>query len=74
MTEIDAINQRLNGTDERLNQGDETFAQIADALSRIAVHLQDPDATLAQAGLRPVAGVCCLPPQQSVRPTPRVAR
>jgi uncharacterized coiled-coil protein SlyX len=48
MSEIDAINQRLNGTDERLNKGEERFAEIAEALSKISVHLQNQDATLAQ--------------------------
>lgn len=48
MTEIDAINQRLNGNDERLNKGEERFTEIADALSKITVHLQSQDATLAQ--------------------------
>jgi hypothetical protein len=48
MSEIDAINQRLNGTDERLNKGEARFTEIADALSKITVHLQSQDATLAQ--------------------------
>jgi hypothetical protein len=48
MSEIDVINQRLNGTDERLNKGEARFAEIADALSKITVHLQSQDATLLQ--------------------------
>jgi hypothetical protein len=48
MSEFDAINERLNGTDERLNKGEARFTEIADALSKITVHLQSQDATLAQ--------------------------
>jgi hypothetical protein len=48
MSEMDAINERLNGTDERLNKGEARFTEIADALSKITVHLQSQDATLAQ--------------------------
>jgi hypothetical protein len=47
MTELDAINERLNGNDERLNKGEARFTEIADALSKITVHLQGQDATLA---------------------------
>lgn len=44
---MDAINERLNGTDERLNRGEAKFGEVADALSRITTHLQSQDATMA---------------------------
>lgn len=40
MSEIDAVN-------ERLNKGEARFHEITDALSRITTHLQDQDATMA---------------------------
>ena len=40
MSEIDVIN-------DRLKRGDERFAEVADALSRITTHLQSQDATMA---------------------------
>ncbi|MFM0503983.1 hypothetical protein [Paraburkholderia caffeinilytica] len=40
MSEIDVIN-------ERLQKGDERFAQVTEALSKITVHLQSQDATMA---------------------------
>lgn len=48
MSDMDAINERLNGTDERLNRGEAKFTEIAEALSKITIHLQSQDATLAQ--------------------------
>jgi hypothetical protein len=52
MTDIDAINQRLDGTDQRLNKGEARFTEIADALTRITAHLQSQDATLAQVSVK----------------------
>ncbi|WCM21344.1 hypothetical protein NDK50_07825 [Paraburkholderia bryophila] len=40
MSEIEVINQRLQ-------KGDERFAEVTDALSRITTHLQSQDATMA---------------------------
>ena len=40
MSEIDVIN-------ERLRRGDERFAEVTDALSRITTHLQQQDAAMA---------------------------
>jgi hypothetical protein len=40
MSEIDMIN-------DRLNKGEEKFAEVANALSRITSHLQSQDATMA---------------------------
>jgi hypothetical protein len=40
MSEFDAIK-------ERLNKGDERFAQVTEALSRITTHLQSQDETMA---------------------------
>ena len=41
MSEIDAIN-------ERLQKGDERFAEVRDALTSITVHLKSQDATMAE--------------------------
>lgn len=43
MSEIDVIN-------ERLKRGDERFAEVTEALSRITTHLQQQDATMADMG------------------------
>lgn len=52
MSENDAINERLNGADERLNRGEAKFAEVTDALSRITDHLQSQDETMAELGAK----------------------
>lgn len=47
MTEIDAINQRLNGNDERFKRGEEKFSEVADALLDIKAHLLSQDTAMA---------------------------
>lgn len=54
MSDIDAINERLNDTDERLNKaderfgrGEEKFSEFAGALADIKGHLKSQDQTMA---------------------------
>ncbi|MFL9904675.1 hypothetical protein PQR71_42220 [Paraburkholderia fungorum] len=47
MSEIDAINERLNKADERFGRGEEKFSEFAGALADIKGHLKSQDQTMA---------------------------